>query len=96
MTTQEKEQRKIITIWLTIVLTALACGLFAQTPVVKNQSGYFCELKTMTPDSLSGDKFLAANGAVLPVYISKKGRFYVLHTSKKSGKTYKHFLVLQK
>lgn len=93
----QKNERKTLIIWLVIILILASIGAMAQTTVKRNEKGLFCEVKqpSDTEAKLTGDSFIDSKGKLYPVYVSKSGKYYVLHTSKKTGATYKHYLKLQ-
>lgn len=70
----------------------------AQT-TVKFVNGYYQAVRT---DSLGmahakplGQNFKASDGSILPIWVSDKGKYFVLRTSKKTGATYKQYLPIQ-
>jgi hypothetical protein len=69
---------------------------FAQTKVTLDNSGDYVAMAS-APDSASykptGGYLKEKSGERLPVYVSKKGKEFVFCTSKKTGKTYKKYIV---
>jgi hypothetical protein len=89
-------ERKTLLIWITIVLLLAAMGAIAQTKVKRNETGVFCTIKQPADSAakLSGDSYVDSKGIKYLVYVSKTGKYFVIHTSKKTGKEYKHYLKL--
>ena len=94
----QNKERKTLLIWLTIILMLAFIGAIAQTEVKRNEKGIFCQVKQPidTAEKLTGDSFIDSKGKLYPVYLSKSGKYFVLHTSKKTGKEYKHYLKMVK
>ena len=91
-----KTETKTLILWLTILALFLILGAKAQTTVKRNEWGVFCEVKqpSDTTAKPTGDFYQDSKGGLHPVFISKNGKYFVRHTSKKTGKEYKHYLNL--
>ena len=96
MQTTEQKQRKTLLIWLVLIVLLAALGASAQTGVKRNENGIFCEVKQPKDSTAKRtmEYFKDKSGIVYPIYISEGGKRFVYHTSKKTKKTYKHYLVL--
>jgi len=69
-----------------------------QTKVTKDQSGNFITVKTeraKKPEKLTGTYFVLNDSIKLPVCVTDSGKMYVNRTSKKSGKTYRQYLITE-
>ena len=81
---QQKQQRRVLLIWLLIIALCAALGASAQNRM--------CEVLTVQDSAkITGDYYVTSKGEKLPIYRGVKGGLYVLHTSK-AGKTYKHYI----
>lgn len=103
MKTTKKEfltLKERIQLMLVLIIFALLASfsIQAQTAVKRNESGQFVSIKEPkdSADKKTGDFYQNASGINFPVYVSKSGKFYCLHVSKKTGKTYKHYLTVTK
>ena len=67
----------------------------AQTVEFKN--GYYQQTahKDTAHSKPLGANFKAPDGTIYPIYVSEKGKYYVLRTSKKTGSIYKQYLPIQ-
>ena len=83
---------KKITITL---LLMLGFALSSQAQRVQlDASGNFVEVRDSTektPPKLTGKTFKDASGKVWPVWVSAKGKFFIIRTSR-NGTTYKQYL----
>lgn len=70
----------------------------AQIKVKEDANGmcYIPAKPTKAPDSLVNKEFVDADGNRYPVYKTAKNRLYVLRTSKKTGKSYKQYIEIEK
>ena len=95
MQTTEQKQRKTLLIWLVLIVLLAALGASAQTGVKRNENGIFCEVKQPKDSTAkrNGEYFVDKSGIIYPIYVSEKGKHFVYHTSKKTKKTYKHYIV---
>lgn len=87
---------KKVTLILTLLL-AVSTG-FSQTKVVRDTNGNFITQKApkkQSEDKQTGQTYTTAKGESFPVYISEKGKYYVIRTSKESGKEYKQYLKIE-
>lgn len=81
------------------VLTA-ALGLItiitsAQVATTRDSNGNFIAATKPRSESKpkdTGYNYTDSKGNVYPVYVTESGRYYVLRTSKNTGKTYKQYL----
>lgn len=79
---------------LTLMLLMVA-GVTGQT-VVKDSTGVYTTLKAeKKPDKKTGEYFKTSKGEKFPIYVSSNGKYYVIRTSKKTGKQYKQYLKLE-
>lgn len=86
-------------VYLAIMLLGallVSFGASAQVKVKQDASGNFIQVSSRGVASAApvatGKTFTTSKGETFPVYKSAKGRFFVLRTSKKSGKEYKQYL----
>jgi hypothetical protein len=95
--TNEPNQANLLLILFTIVFLALLNGLFAQSLVKKDTNGFYTAI--FRPDTTIGysatnEYFIDSKGTKYTVYRTKAGKYFVLRTSKKTGKQYKEYLKL--
>jgi len=97
---QKKEQDQQINLKLVLFIVlflSLLNGLFAQSLVKRNEKGQF-EHITPAKDSISyvptKEIFVDSKGEKYTVYQTKNGKYFVLRTSKKTGKKYREYLRL--
>jgi uncharacterized protein YxeA len=82
----------------TIIIIALIFASFtgfSQTKIVRDANGNFVTQKApkkASEDKATGQTFLTAKGEEFPVYVSERGKYYVLRTSKETGNQYKQYL----
>jgi hypothetical protein len=84
---------KKVTLILSLFLASSVA--FSQTKVVRDPEGNFITQKSPKKQSEgkpTGQTFTTAKGDKFPVYITDKGKYYVLRTSKESGNEYKQYL----
>lgn len=73
----------------------LACGSVVASPQSYTRKGKVFEqtsTRTVQAPAKTGFTWKAADGKEYPVYLSSKGRAYIIKTSKKTGKEYKCYL----
>ena len=94
----QKQQRRILLIWLLIIALFAYFGATAQTKVKRSETGIFCSELSPKDSTFkrSGEVYKDGSGILYPIYISKSGKYFVIHTSKKTGKSYRHYLLLTK
>lgn len=74
------------------ILLALFCSV-AHAEIKRDGDTFKVETtKTATPDTQTKFTWETKDGTKYPVYVTKKGAFYILRVSKKSGKEYKYYL----
>jgi hypothetical protein len=84
---------KKVTLILSLFL-ASSVG-FSQTKVSTDSEGNFIAQKSPKKHSegkQTGKTFTTAKGEQFPVYVTDKGKYYVLRTSKETGNEYKQYL----
>ena len=93
MQTTEQKQRKTLLIWLVLIVLLAALGASAQT-VKKDATGIYCTEQTVKDSAYTRtmEFYKDASGILYPIFVSKNGKYFVIHTSKKSGKSYRHYL----
>ena len=94
---EQDQQANLRLILFTILFLSLLNGLFAQSVVKRNNLGQF-EHITPARDSVSyaptKEIFVDSKGEKYTVYQTKNGKYFVLRTSKKTGKKYREYLRL--
>jgi len=86
--------KKVIVIVGLILASTLT---FGQTKLVKNAEGnYVTEkaVKKASADKLLGKNMFTANGDSYPIYVTERGKYYVIRTAKTSGKEYKQYITI--
>ena len=84
---------KKVTLILSLFLASSVA--FSQTKVVRDAEGNFITQqapKKQSENKPTGKTFTTAKGDQFPVYITDKGKYYVLRTSKETGNEYKQYL----
>ena len=86
--------KKVIVIVGLILASTLT---FGQTKLVKDTNGNYVSVKQpkrVIEDRLLGKNMLTANGDSYPIYVTERGKYYVVRTAKTSGKEYKQYIQL--
>jgi hypothetical protein len=68
---------------------------YSQTKVTKDANGNFIAVtatKKASEDKPTGQTYTTAKGEEFPVYVSERGKYYVIRTSKETGNQYKQYL----
>ena len=68
---------------------------YSQTKVTKDANGNFIAVKATkkaSEDKPTGQTYTTAKGEEFPVYVSERGKYYVIRTSKETGNQYKQYL----
>jgi len=84
---------KKVTLILSLFLASFVA--FSQTKVATDSKGNFIaqkDSKMQSKNKPTGKTFTTAKGEQFPVYITDKGKYYVLRTSKETGNEYKQYL----
>ena len=90
-------KEKLLIVLIIIGLMANCLTKANGQTVVKDSAGVFVTAKTSASkeaDKTTGKMFKCADGQLLPVYVSKNQKYYVLRVSKKTNKIYKQYLTL--
>ena len=90
----KKETKQIIVLLLLCFALCFADNLFAQN-VVKGKDGNYTDLPAKTEKDkakLTGQKYTDNKGTVYPVYLSVKGKIFIVMVSKTTGKEYNKYL----
>lgn len=77
-----------------LVMSILFCSYSFGQNVVRDAKGNFVAAKTQkdtTEAKLTTYTYTGTKGEILPVYVSKNGKFFIIRTSK-NGNTYKMYL----
>lgn len=90
---QENKERNTLLFWLLILAILMSIGAFAQTSLKENENGVICTkvVKAKTKPIRTGYFFTDITGIVYPIYLSD-GKYYVIHTNKRTGISYKHYV----
>jgi len=87
----------LLSIWIVLILLLAFIGAMGQSIVKRNNLGQF-QTVSSRPDSLNysptNEKFVDSKGTIYTVYRTKNGKYFVLRTSKKTGKQYREYLKL--
>ena len=85
--------KKLIVI---IAILSLNFGLNAQTVQKTKEGNYIAVVAPKIDDKAkdTGKTYTDTKGNVYPVYISAKGKLFVIRVSKNTGKEYKQYLKL--
>jgi len=81
-----------------IIFCLMADNLMAQKRIVQDDKGNYIEVKDErekeTPKP-TGKTYQTSKGDVFPIYVSKNGKYFIVRTSKESGKEYKQYLNIE-
>lgn len=79
-----------------LILMLLSLTAFSQTKVSKSSDGYYKTEKVEKVKPVdTGLKFKTADGEVFPIYKSGEGKYFIIRTSKKTGKQYRQYLEME-
>ena len=87
--------KKVIVIVGLILASTLT---FGQTKLVQDTNGNYVTQKATkkaSEDRLLGKNMLTANGDSYPIYVTERGKYYVVRTAKTSGKEYKQYIQIE-
>jgi len=84
----------------TIIIALILASFvgFSQTKIVRDANGNFVTQKATkkaSEDKPTGQTFTTSKGEEFPVYVSERGKYYVLRTSKETGNQYKQYLKIE-
>ena len=80
-------------LFLIVCLALLDSAVYAQN-VVRNGNTFEQVSKKKTKETYKATPYtyVASDGIKYPIYISEKGKYFILPTSKKTGKQYRRYL----
>lgn len=78
-----------------IVLLLLVIIAYSQTKVDKN-GNFYSQSEKKTSYTLTTKLYTDSKGVIYSVYINDEGKYYIIKTSKKTGKQYKQQLKFNK
>lgn len=87
---------KKTTIIIALILSSFVG--FSQTKIVRDANGNFVTQKApkkASEDKPTGQTFTTSKGEEFPVYVSDRGKYYVIRTSKETGNQYKQYLKIE-
>ena len=73
------------------VLILISTNCFSQNNV-KLEGNIFVEQTIKSTDTKTNLSYKDKKGTVYPIYLSKRGKAYIIRVSKKTGKEYKQYL----
>jgi hypothetical protein len=84
----------------TIIIALILASFtgFSQTKIVRDANGNFVTQKApkkASEDKPTGQTFTTSKGEEFPVYVSERGKYYVIRTSKETGNQYKQYLKIE-
>jgi hypothetical protein len=95
---QKNTSRQFIFALLLVIFCLMADNLFAQKRVTQDANGNYIEVKNErekeTPKP-TGKTYQTSKGDIFPIYVSKNGKYFIVRTSKESGKEYKQYLNIE-
>lgn len=78
---------------LTIGIILCSLFVFSQATIKRDGNTFYAEKSTTTSScTLTVFKWKDSKGVEYPIYRSKKGAYYVIRTSNKTGEEYKYYL----
>lgn len=84
---------KHLVLYILMMLT-FSINTSAQSVVIK-QGNTFVQVKkstTKNPPKKTEYTYKASDGKIYPIYLSSKGKVFIIKTSKKTGKQYRQYL----
>lgn len=79
--------------YIIALLVALTLSVASNADVVKTGNTFKVEKATsVNQDTETKYKWQDKEGKEYPIYITKKGAYYIIRVSKKTGKEYKYYL----
>lgn len=81
--------------FITAVLVSASLLSFGQDNIKRDSTGNFYSsgrARSAGEPKASGYTYTNSRGEKMPVYVSDSGRYFVIMTSKKTGKTYRKYL----
>jgi hypothetical protein len=84
----------------TLILSLLLASslAFSQSKVEKDANGNYVQIsasKRASEDKPLGKTFTTSKGETYPIYVSERGKYYIIRTSKETGNQYKQYLKLE-
>jgi hypothetical protein len=81
---------------LGFLLTVVFNSSYSQVNATVNSSGnYQAVVKAAKADKDTGKTYTDVKGNVFKVYVTEKGKLYIIRKSKKTGKEYKQYLTVK-
>lgn len=74
-----------------LMLLILLGSLTAKSEIIQ-QGNNFVETTSEKVEVVTAYTYTDKNGKVYPIFMSKRGSFYIVKISKKTGKKYKYYL----
>lgn len=86
---------KKVTLILSLFLASSVA--FSQSRIEKDANGNYVQIsasKRASEDKQTGKTFTTSKGDTYPIYVSERGKYYIIRTSKETGNQYKQYLKL--
>lgn len=86
---------KKVTLILSLFLASSVA--FSQSKIEKDANGNYIQIsasKRTSEDKQTGKTFTTSKGDTYPIYVSERGKYYIIRTSKETGNQYKQYLKL--
>lgn len=77
---------------LLAVMLIFSINAFSQNVIIDKRGNYITTSKTSVPETNTGKTYTDSKGNVYPVFVTKKGKLYVIKVSKKTNKEYRYYL----
>ena len=99
MTHKQKTTLKQTIFALLLVLFCLmADNLMAQKRIMQDAKGNYVEIngeREKEKPKPTGKTYQTSKGDIFPIYVSKNGKYFIVRTSKETGKEYKQYLNIE-
>lgn len=95
---QKSTLKQFIFALFLIIFCLMADNLMAQKRVTQDANGNYIEVKGEREKEApkpTGKTYQTSKGDVFPIYVSKNGKYFIVRTSKESGKEYKQYLNIE-
>ena len=86
---------KKVTLILSLFLASSVA--FSQSKIEKDANGNYIQIsasKRTPEDKQTGKTFTTSKGDTYPIYVSGRGKYYIIRTSRETGNQYKQYLKL--
>lgn len=84
--------KRILNILLVALIAAFTATMAQAQNVVRNGNTFTQQSKPKTEAKVTQYMYIDRDGVKYPIYLSSKGKAFIIKTSKKTGKQYRQYL----